>query len=162
MKTSVTNFLNNEVVDFASYSTMRALASYIDGQKNASRKVLSSIMNRPNKDTKVSILSGLIMTDTEYLHGDISGSIVTLAQNYLGTNNLPLLTREGNFGTRFENEASATRYIFTAKEKYFDNIFKKEDNDILIQQYFEGTKIEPRFFVPTLPLVLVNGSEGIA
>lgn len=162
MKTSVTNFLNNEVVDFASYSTMRALASYIDGQKNASRKVLSSIMNRPNKDTKVSILSGLIMTDTEYLHGDISGSIVTLAQNYLGTNNLPLLTREGNFGTRFENEASATRYIFTAKEKYFDNIFKKEDNDILIQQYFEGTKIEPRFFVPTLPLILVNGSEGIA
>lgn len=162
MNTTVTKFLNEEVVNFASYSTMRAIASFIDGQKNAGRKVIYSVMNRPNKDTKVSILSGLIMTDTEYLHGDISGSIITLAQNYAGTNNLPLLTREGNFGTRFETEASATRYIFTAKEKYFDNIFNKDDNNILIEQHFEGTKIEPRFFIPTLPLLLINGSEGIA
>ena len=162
MQTTVTKFLNEEVVNFASYSTMRAIASAIDGQKNAGRKVIYSMMNRSNKDTKVSILSGLIMTDTEYLHGDISGSIVTIAQNYVGTNNLPLLTREGNFGTRFETGASATRYIFTAKEKYFDNIFNKADNNILIEQYFEGTKIEPRFFVPTLPLILINGSEGIA
>jgi len=162
MKTTVTKFLNEEVVNFASYSTMRAIASFVDGQKNAGRKVIYSVMNRPNKDVKVSILSGLIMTDTEYLHGDISGSIITLAQNYTGTNNLPLLTREGNFGTRFETEASATRYIFTAKEKYFDVIFNKDDNNILIEQYFEGTKIEPRFFIPTLPLILINGSEGIA
>lgn len=162
MQTTVTKFLNEEVVNFASYSTMRAIASFIDGQKNAGRKVIYSIMNRPNKDTKVSILSGLIMTDTEYLHGDISGSIITLAQNYAGTNNLPLLTREGNFGSRFETEASATRYIFTAKEKYFDSLFNKEDNNVLINQSFEGTKIEPRFFVPTLPLILINGSEGIA
>lgn len=162
MQTTVTKFLNNEVVNFASYSTMRAIASYIDGQKNAGRKVIYSVSNRPNKDAKVSILSGLIMTDTEYLHGDISGSIITLAQNYAGTNNLPLLTREGNFGSRFETEASATRYIFTAKEKYFDSLFNKEDNNILIHQEFEGTKIEPRFFVPTLPLILINGSEGIA
>lgn len=162
MNTTVTKFLNEEVVNFASYSTMRAIASFVDGQKNAGRKVIYSVMNRPNKDVKVSILSGLIMTDTEYLHGDISGSIITLAQNYAGTNNLPLLTREGNFGSRFETEASATRYIFTAKEKYFDALFNKDDNNVLIEQYFEGTKIEPRFFVPTLPLLLINGSEGIA
>ena len=142
MKTSVTKFLNEEVVNFASYSTMRAIASYIDGQKNAGRKVLYSVMNRPNKDTKVSILSGLIMTDTEYLHGDISGSIITLAQNYAGTNNLPLLTREGNFGSRFETEASATRYIFTAKEKHFDLLFNKDDNSVLIEQYFEMFSID--------------------
>lgn len=162
MNTTVTKFLNEEVVNFASYSTMRAIASFVDGQKNAGRKVIYSVMNRPNKDVKVSILSGLIMTDTEYLHGDISGSIITLAQNYAGTNNLPLLTREGNFGSRFETEASATRYIFTAKEKYFDVLFNKDDNNVLIEQYFEGTKIEPRFFIPTLPLLLINGSEGIA
>lgn len=162
MQTTVTKFLNEEVVNFASYSTMRAISSYIDGQKNAGRKVIYSVMNRANKDTKVSILSGLIMTDTEYLHGDISGSIITLAQNYAGTNNMPLLTREGNFGSRFETEASATRYIFTAKERYFDNLFNKEDNNVLINQAFEGTKIEPRFFVPSLPLILINGSEGIA
>jgi len=159
---TVTNFLHDEVVDFASYSTIRAIASLIDGQKNSGRKVVHTIQKRADKDTKVSILAGIIAIETEYLHGDISGSVVTMAKNYPGSNNIPLLTREGNFGTRFEPEASANRYIFTAQEKIFDKLFNKEDNAVLIQQEFEGTNIEPRFFVPTLPLILINGSEGIA
>ena len=103
-----------------------------------------------------------IVHNCEYLHGDISGSIVSMAKNFAGTNNIPLLTREGNFGTRFKPEASANRYIFTAKENIFEKIFNKVDNNILIHQEFEGTKIEPRFYVPALPMILINGSEGIA
>jgi len=159
---TVQKFLDTEVVDFASYSTVRAISSVVDGLKNAGRKVVYVTKNIPNKETKVSILSGEIMAKSEYLHGDISGSIISLAQNFSGSNNVPLLTREGNFGTRFTPEASATRYIFTNKEKYFSDIFKSEDDDILIEQHFEGTKIEPRFFVPTVPLIVINGSEGIA
>lgn len=159
---TVTEFLSTEVVDFASYSTMRAIASVVDGFKNSGRKVAYSVMNRPNKDTKVSILAGIVAIETEYLHGDISGSIVNMAKKFVGANNMPLLTRDGNFGTRFEPENSATRYIFTAKEQIFDKLFNKLDNDILIPQVFEGTEIEPRFFVPSLPLLLINGSEGIA
>jgi len=159
---TIEKFLNEEVVNFASYSTLRAIGSLVDGQKNAGRKVIYTVKKRPTKDTKVSILSGIIMIETEYLHGDISGSIVTLAQNYSGTNNIPLLTREGNFGSRFEHDASATRYIFTGKEKYLDKFFIKDDEDVLIKQEFEGTKIEPMFYVPTLPLIALNGSKGIA
>lgn len=160
---NITQFLNEEVVDFASYSTLRAIASYVDGLKNAHRKVVYYILdNNVNKEKKVFNLAGEIMTSTEYLHGDISGSVITLAQNYPGTNNMPLLSREGNFGTRFTNEASAVRYIYTAKDKDFDYLFNKSDMNILPEQYFEGTKIEPRFFMPTLPLILINGSEGIA
>lgn len=159
----ITDFLNNEVVNFASYSTLRALASYIDGLKNSHRKVVCyMLLNNVTKEKKVFNLSGEIMTSMEYLHGDISGSVITLAQNYTGTNNMPLLSREGNFGTRFTNEASATRYIYTAKDKMFDYLFNKSDINVLPEQYFEGTKIEPRFFIPTLPLILINGSEGIA
>lgn len=159
----ITDFLNNEVVNFASYSTLRALASYIDGLKNSHRKVVCyMLLNNVTKEKKVFNLSGEIMTSMEYLHGDISGSVITLAQNYPGTNNIPLLSREGNFGTRFTNEASATRYIYTAKDKMFDYLFNKGDINVLHEQYFEGTKIEPRFFIPTLPLILINGSEGIA
>lgn len=161
-KIKVQTFLDTEVADFASYSTVRAIASVIDGLKNAGRKVIYSTKHRPNKEAKVSILAGIIMSETEYLHGDISGSIISLAQNFPGSNNIPLLTREGNFGTRFTPEASATRYIFTNKEKYFNDIFKSDDDAILIEQNFEGVKIEPRFFVPTIPLIVVNGSEGIA
>jgi len=159
---TVTEFLDNEVVDFASYSTLRAIASVVDGLKNAHRKVVYYTQNSPVKERKVLNYAGEVMTSTEYLHGDISGSIIALAQNHTGTNNIPLLTREGNFGSRFEPEASAIRYIYSSKEKHFDKIFNKVDNNVLIQQEFEGTKIEPRFFVPSIPLLLVNGSEGIA
>ena len=158
----IEEFLNNEVVDFANYNCLRSIASLIDGQKNAGRKVIYGVANRPNKETKVSILSGLIMIATEYLHGDISGSIISMAQNFSGTNNMNLLVPDGNFGTRFIPEASATRYISTYRENIFDKLFNQIDNNILIEQEFEGTIIEPRFFVPSLPLILINGSEGIA
>ena len=159
---NVSDFLNEELVDFASYSTLRAIPSAIDGQKNSTRKVIYGAQKELKKETKVSVLAGIISIKTQYLHGDISGSIVTLARDYCGSNNIPLLVAGGNFGSRMIPENSATRYIFTEKQPYFDKIFKKEDNDILIQQVFEGDEIEPRFYVPTIPLLLINGSVGLA
>lgn len=163
--TNIKEFLENELVDYASYSTLRAIASVIDGQKNSTRKILHSVQKRNiTSKTKVSNLASIVATDTEYLHGNTSleGAVVNLAKKYTGSNNLNLLYPSGNFGTRFEVEASASRYIFSYKEKVFDKIFHKDYNNILINQTFEGTDIEPRFFVPTIPLILVNGSEGIA
>lgn len=157
----IEDFLNTEVVNFASYSTLRAIASVCDGLKNSHRKIIFG-MKSTKKSTKVSILSAEIMAKSQYLHGDISGSIITLAKKYTGSNNLPLLTREGNFGSRMTPEASAIRYIFTNKEEYFDNIFNRTDDSILENQVFEGEEIEPKFYVPTIPLILVNGSEGIS
>lgn len=159
---NISNFLNEELVDYASYSTLRAIPSAIDGQKNATRKVIYGAQKGLKKETKVSVFAGLASIETQYLHGDISGSIVTLARNYCGSNNVPLLVASGNFGSRMIPENSATRYIFTEKQPYFDKIFKKEDDDILIQQVFEGDKIEPKFYVPTIPLLLINGSTGLA
>jgi len=162
--TTVTTFLNSEQTDYASYSTIRAIASLIDGQKNSSRKVIYTTMNKLKGEVKVETFANEVASYTEYLHGSssLNGVIVGLAQDYAGTNNLPILTREGAFGSRFSFGASAPRYIYTSKEKYFDSIFKNTDNEILVKQIFEGNQIEPRFYVPTLPLLLVNGSEGIA
>lgn len=158
----IEDFLNNEVVDFASYSTLRAIASGIDGLKNSHRKVVNYMKDNGSKEKKVFNLGGEIMTSQEYLHGNINPSIITLAQNFCTSNNLPLFTREGNFGTRFNQEPSADRYIYTQNEDYFNDLFIKDDNQVLIKQIFEGKEIEPRFFLPTLPLILINGSEGIA
>ena len=161
----ISEFLNEELVTYASYSTIRAIASLIDGQKNAQRKVLHTVLQKNIiKDIKVSRLTSFVSQNTEYLHGETSleGVIVGLAKNYSGTNNIPLLIREGNFGTRFNNFASASRYIFTAQENILSKLFIKEDNAVLIKQEFEGTDIEPRFLIPTLPLILINGSDGIA
>ena len=164
-KTTIKEFFETELVDFASYSTLRAIASLVDGQKNGARKIIYSVQNRNyTSKQKVANLAATVSIDTEYLHGGVSleGTIVTLAKNYIGSNNLNILYPSGNFGTRFEPEASASRYIFTYKEKIFDKVFIKVDNNILINQEFEGTNIEPRFYVPSLPLILINGSEGIA
>ena len=163
MTITATEFFNTDYVNFASYSNLRMIASVMDGQKNSSRKVLHTIMEKNIKDEiKVSQLGSKVAEFTEYLHGNLDGVIVNLAQNFPGTNNIPLLTREGNFGTRFTHEASASRYIYTFGSAEFFKLFNKDDNEILLHQTFEGSKIEPRFFVPELPILLINGSEGVS
>jgi DNA topoisomerase-2 len=165
LQMELSEFFKSDYVDFASYSTIRMIASAIDGQKNASRKVIATVFNKNiTNEMKVSQLASKVAETTEYLHGDVSlqGVIVTMAQNYVGANNIPLLDREGNFGNRFINEASAPRYIYTNGSKELFTLIKKDDNAILEKQYFEGGEIEPRFYLPTLPLILVNGAEGIA
>ena len=158
----VSHYLNTEVVNYASYDNLRKIASYIDGQKNTSRKILYTVIEKNiNTELKVAQMASKMAEFTQYLHGDSTGAIVTMAKNYTGTNNLPLLTREGNFGTRFKQDASAPRYIYTMKEKYLDSIFSKEDNGVLIEQHFEGDRIEPRFYVPNLPMLAINGSNGV-
>lgn len=157
----ITNFLNNELVDYASYDNLRSISSYIDGQKNTSRKILYTILKKNIKEeVKVSQLSSKMAEFTQYMHGDASGVIVSMAKKYTGTNNMPIIADEGNFGTRFKPEASAPRYIYTMKNKNTEYLFKKDDEDILISQIFEGDVIEPRFFMPTLPLILINGSTN--
>ena len=157
----VSNYLDTELVDYASYSVLRAIPSALDGLKNSTRKVIYSTLKNLKRETKVSTFAGITAVDTQYLHGDISGSIVTLARDYCGSNNLPLLTPNGNFGTRMIPENSAVRYIFVEKPEYLENIFKDEDSKILFSQEFEGEKIEPKFYTPTIPLLLINGSVGI-
>jgi DNA gyrase/topoisomerase IV subunit A len=155
----ISTFMEQELVNYASYDNLRSIASYIDGQKNTARKILYTVLKKNiNQELKVSQLSSKMAEFTQYLHGDASGVIVSMAQNYVGTNNLPLLAREGNFGTRFKPEASAPRYIYTMKDKHTDMLFNKDDEDVLIKQFFEGDEIEPRFYAPTLPLLLINGS----
>ena len=164
-KTEIKNFMETELVDYASYSTLRAIASLADGLKNSSRKVIHTVQKRNiTSKTKVTNLNSITSLETEYLHGDqvLNGVITGLARNFVGSNNINVLYPSGNFGTRFEPEASAPRYIFTYKAPIFDKIFNPEDNNVLLHQTFEGTDIEPRFFVPSIPMILVNGAEGIA
>lgn len=159
----ISDFYKKEYVNYSSYDNIRKIASYVDGQKNAARKILYTIIEKNIKNKiKVSQLGSKAAEFGEYLHGDISPVIVTLGQDYAGTNNLPLLQKSGNFGTRFSPEASASRYIFTYGSDAFFELFKKEDNKILKHQFFEGERIEPMFYVPTLPMLLINGSEGLS
>jgi DNA topoisomerase-2 len=159
----ISEFFNKDYVDQASYDNLRKIASLVDGQKNASRKILYTILEKNVKEKiKVSQLGSKVAEFAEYLHGNLDGVIVNLGQDFPGTNNIPLLQKKGNFGTRFSQEASASRYIYTYGTDQFFELFKKDDTAILKHQFFEGQQIEPMFYVPTLPILLVNGSEGVS
>lgn len=157
----IQDLLNKQLVNYASYDNIRKIGSAIDGLKNASRKVIFTVLEKKIKEkTKVLQLSNKCAEYADYLHGSLDGVVVTLAQDFAGTNNVPLLQKFGNFGTRCIQEASAPRYIFARGSDELFDLFK--DTEILEQQYFEGSRIEPKFYVPTLPMLLVNGSEGVS
>jgi DNA topoisomerase II len=163
----ITTLFNEEYIQYAMYDSYRSIASYIDGMKPSARKVVYTVrklnINSASKKVRVANLAPTTAKETEYLHGESSlyGVIVGMATKYVGTNNINLLVPSGNFGKRFITDYSAPRYIYTYSAPRFDEIFDKRDEDLLHFQEFEGSIIEPSYYVPTLPLLLVNGSEGI-
>ena len=162
---NISDFYRTDCCNYGSYDNYRKIASIVDGLKPSGRKCIYTIIkNNINTPKKVAQLKSKASEETNYLHGDdaLAGVIVGLAQNFTGSNNLPLLQREGAFGSRLIPEAAAPRYIFTCKEPYLDKIFNPLDEKILIEQIFEGDKIEPKYYVPIVPLLLINGSRGIS
>lgn len=163
---TIKQFCDNEYISFASYDVYRKIANVVDGLKVSARKVLYTCIedNKQDKLKKVEALSNRAAEFTDYHHGSNSlvGVIVGLAQRYVGSNNIPLLKADGQFGIRLIPEAAAPRYIFTCKESYVNELFSDEDVPVLEQQYSDDQKIEPKFYVPILPMILVNGSVGLA
>jgi len=160
-----TDFFDSEYITFASYDSIRKIASLIDGLKPTARKIVyTAIELKLTELKKVDSIKSKVADFTEYIHGQdsIEGVIINLAQNFIGTKNIPLLRRDGAFGTRLIPDAAASRYIRTAQELYLKNIFIDDDKQIIGNQLFEGSKIEPKFYVPIIPLLAINGSEGIA
>lgn len=159
-------FCENEYISFASYDAYRKLANVVDGLKVSARKILYTCIedNKQDKLKRVEALSNRAAEFTDYHHGSNSlvGVAVGMAQRFTGSNNIPLLKADGQFGTRIIPEAAAARYIFTCKESYINKLFNIEDTPILCEQWTEDIKIEPKFYVPVLPMILVNGSIGLA
>lgn len=162
----ISDFYKVEYVNFATYDCYRKLGCFVDGFKISMRKITYTLnSNYKNTDKiKVSQLSAKTAETTQYLHGEnsLQGVMVNMAQNFTGTNNLNLLNPEGAFGTRLIQEAAAPRYIYTQKNNLFDKIFIKDDEQILTGLIFEGDTIEYKYYLPIIPMLLVNGSEGMA
>ena len=160
----ITHFLFFFYSDSALYMNYRVTPSYIDGFKNAGRKAFYTLKKkRPSSDVKVSNFAGAAIDETKYLHGNTSmeGAIVSLAEDFCGSNHVPTITGIGAFGTRFVQDSAAARYIFIKTNNYMEELFKKADDQNLVEQQFEGETIEPIFHVPTIPLLIVNGAVGV-
>jgi len=86
-----------------------------------------------------------------------------MAQNFPGANNVNVLAPIGQFGTRLQGgkDAASPRYIFTTLCPITRTIFHEQDDALLTYLDDDGQRIEPEWYVPILPMVLVNGSDGI-
>lgn len=160
------SFIHKDLIHFSNSDNKRSIPSVIDGLKPSTRKILFTLLSRPgNKELKVSQLAGAVSERTSYHHGEqsLQQAIVSLAQNFVGSNNLPLLKPNGQYGTRLlgGNDSASPRYIFTQVQDYTPTLFMSDDNHTLHYLNDDGQSIEPDFYVPILPMLLINGTEGI-
>ena len=163
---NITDFVHKDLVNFSLADLKRSIAHVADGLKPSQRKVMYSCFQKNlTTEMKVAQLAAFVAEKSAYHHGEVSlaETIVKLANDYTGSNNINLLEPCGQFGTRLMGgkDASQTRYIFTRLTPEARNIFDPRDDPILTYLDDDGRSIEPDFYMPTLPMVLVNGTEGI-
>eukprot|EP01114_Cavostelium_apophysatum_P017591 TRINITY_DN526_c0_g1_i1.p1 TRINITY_DN526_c0_g1~~TRINITY_DN526_c0_g1_i1.p1 ORF type:complete len:1536 (+),score=661.88 TRINITY_DN526_c0_g1_i1:185-4792(+) len=159
-------FINKELILFSISDCERSIPSVVDGLKPAQRKVLFCCFKKNLKtDTKIAQLSGYILDKAAYHHGEVSlqGTIINMAQNFVGSNNYNLLVPAGQFGSRIMGgkDAASARYVMTRLNAGTRVLFNKEDDNILEYLEDDGKSIEPKWYIPVIPMVLVNGAEGI-
>jgi len=166
LKQSISQFVNNELINFSIADLERSIPNIMDGFKPSQRKVLYACLKKGlYADMKVAQLSGYISEHTSYHHGEASlqGTIVGMAQDFVGSNNINLLVPSGQFGTRITGgkDSASPRYIFTRLENNVKTLFNEYDNILLDYLDDDGMSIEPKYYIPIIPMILVNGSEGI-
>ncbi len=159
-------FINDDLIHFSNADNLRSIPHVMDGLKPSQRKILWAARRRNLvSEIKVAQFAGYISEVAAYHHGEVSlmSAIINMAQNFVGSNNINLLAPNGQFGTRLQGgeDSAAPRYIFTALEHIQATILSKADDTALTWLEDDGQAIEPEYYMPVLPLVLVNGAKGI-
>jgi len=159
-------FIHKEFIHFSKYDCDRSIPNLMDGLKISLRKILYAAFKKNlTTEIKVAQFTGYVSEHACYHHGEASlnGAIVGMAQNFIGSNNINLFLPNGQFGTRLQGgkDSASERYIFTQLNKITRYIFPEYDDKILNYLNDDGTPVEPIFYAPIIPMVLVNGSKGI-
>jgi len=165
-KITYKDFINKEFILFSMSDNHRSIPSICDGLKPSERKILYGCFKRKLKEEiKVAQLVGYVAEHSAYHHGEqsLAGTIIAMAQNYVGSNNINLLTPLGQYGTRNQGgkDHASPRYIFTNLSKTTRHLYNPNDDQLMNYIIEEGQKIEPHYYLPIIPMILVNGAEGI-
>lgn len=147
----------------------RTIPSIADGLKTSQRKVIYTFFNmsaaQASTSTKVFQITGRVASFAAYHHGDASlnKTITKMGQDFVGANNLPLLEKDGQFGSRNQlgEDASAPRYIAAYLSPIARLIFPKIDDCLLPRASEDGELVEPCYYMPIIPMILINGIVGI-
>jgi len=163
---SYKDFLDDELIHFSKYDCDRSIPSGVDGLKLSQRKILfAAFKKKLYQEIKVAQFSGYVSEQSGYHHGEASlnGAIVNMAQDFVGSNNINVLMPNGQFGTRLQGgkDSASERYIYTKLNPLTRKVFRKEDDMVLRYLDDDGLSVEPIYYVPIIPMVLVNGALGI-
>ena len=159
-------FVHKDLIHFSNYNLERSIPNVMDGLKTSQRKILYSAFKRNLKtEIRVAQFAGYVSEHSGYHHGEASltEAIVAMAQDFVGSNNIAWFVPEGQFGTRLQGgkDSASPRYIHTFLQPYIQNLVPADDLDCLVYRDDDGTPVEPEWYAPILPMLLVNGSRGI-
>lgn len=159
-------FVNDELIHFSNEDNIRSLPNVMDGLKPSLRKIFWAALKRNlTSEIRVAQLAGYVSEKAAYHHGEASltGAIVGMAQNFVGSNNINVLSPNGQFGTRLMGgkDSASPRYIHTELMPIVKAIVKKADDAILEYTDDDGLQVEPVTYMPVVPMLLINGSLGI-
>jgi len=160
------DFIHKDLIHFSYYNLERSIPNMMDGLKTSQRKILYAAFKRNlTTEIRVAQFAGYVSEHTGYHHGEASlnETIVGMAQDFMGSNNIPWLVPQGQFGTRIQGgkDAASPRYIHTYLQPRIRKIVREEDFEILKYRDDDGLPVEPEWYAPVLPMLLVNGARGI-
>lgn len=160
------DFVNKDLIHFSNYNLERAIPSMMDGLKVSQRKILYAALKRNlTYEIRVAQFAGYVSEHTGYHHGEASlnEAIIGMAQDFMGANNIPWLVPQGQFGTRLQggSDSASPRYIHTYLQPIVKKLVPSEDFPVLAYRDDDGTPVEPEWYAPVLPMLLINGSRGI-
>lgn len=165
---NISEFIEKELVFFSIYDVQRSIPCVIDGLKISQRKALFGCRKRNlyKGEVRVAQLASYAAEHSCFHHGETSmqGTIITMAQDFVGSgNNVPLLEAFGQFGTRLAggDDSASPRYIHTRLTKAAALLFSKDDDMTLDYLDDDGIMVEPKYYVPIIPLALLNGAFGV-
>jgi DNA topoisomerase-2 len=160
------DFIHKDLIHFSYYNLERSIPNVMDGLKTSQRKILYAAFKRNlTQEIRVAQFAGYVSEHTGYHHGEASlnETIVGMAQDFMGSNNIPWLVPQGQFGTRIQGgkDAASPRYIHTYLQPRIRKLVPEEDFAVLKYRDDDGLPVEPEWYAPVLPMLLVNGSRGI-
>ena len=160
-------FIDRGLIHFSIYDNERSIPNLMDGLKISLRKILYAAFKKGGLKTEIKVaqFSGYVSEHSAYHHGEASlnAAIVGMAQNFVGSNNINLFEPNGQFGGRLKGgqDSASERYIFTQLNKLTRLIYRQEDDAVLSYIDDDGQMVEPIYYAPAIPMILVNGSKGI-
>ncbi|BCT22639.1 DNA topoisomerase 2 [Carp edema virus] len=157
------NFIFTKYKEFLDYSNKRTIPELIDGDTIVTRKIKYNLLSHPNRSCRADVLCGSIIQQTLYHHGNASltKSVNKLASSYYCGINIPFIDIDGSSGSRNGKDTPQHRYITVKLNPVAKALYNNIDFEVEPQKLEEGQNIEPNYLLPILPVILINGGEGI-